>query len=233
MPFSWSDLFSTPAAAKPSKVNTRDELSSKIKELSDKMSHEMAAKNVKVHRLKEFVDGKGRSVLKTTQCSRYLSGIKRHSNMIRVYETSVSALEETLANIEAQRVHTETTAIIGMVSRSMHGLNVDSADDTFARLDDFRQEREELATMMASSVNAGNDDYSELVTELGLTFEGDADEPESRTTVGSVAATVDVSQFASVPTTLATKADSTRNDKDTQRPPGGVPMTVAGGESLF
>lgn len=211
-------------AKKKEKPTTREELSGKIKELGDKMQHELAAKNQKIHSLKKFVKGKSKKILQSHNCIRYLSGIKRHNNMIRVYETSISALEETLANIEAQRVHSETTAMIGMVSRSIKGINVDEADDSFAKLDEFKQEREELASMMAASINDGDIDFSDLMLELELTFEEDEAEREVLPAEKTVHPVVDVSQFASVPTTELRTIHKETNDDKGPKSGGGIPL---------
>ena len=124
----------------------KEQLGVKIREFNEKMQHEVLAKKIKLERLKELTKGKKRAVLQSPACQRLLGGINRHNNMIRVFETSLTALEETLANLQVQDVHNQTTWMIGSVVRSMHGINIDSADDSLGKLDEFREQREELAS---------------------------------------------------------------------------------------
>ena len=138
----------------------------KIREFNEKMQHEVLAKKIKLERLKELTKGKKRAVLQSPACQRLLGGINRHNNMIRVFETSLTALEETLANLQVQDVHNQTT-MIGSVVRSMHGINIDSADDSLGKLDEFREQREELASLMASAASNDCVDFDELV-ELSI-----------------------------------------------------------------
>ena len=215
-----TDAFAAPRKAKQEakRENSKEQLGVKIREFNEKMQHEVLAKKIKLERLKELTKGKKRAVLQSPACQRLLGGINRHNNMIRVFETSLTALEETLANLQVQDVHNQTTWMIGSVVRSMHGINIDSADDSLGKLDEFREQREELASLMASAASNDCVDFDELAGELGLDF--DDDEVATPAPVK-----VNVAEFAEVPKTkpvLQSEKEPpvVNDDRNDNKPPG-------------
>jgi hypothetical protein len=213
-----SGMFTPAKSERPSKEDSKAMLTAKIKEFADKLQHQILAKNVQLAALQNIVKGKPRSVLKTPACVRLLGGINRHNGMIRVFETSLTALEETLANILVQDVHNQTTWMIGSVVRNMHGVNVDDADDSLGRLDEFREQREELASMMAAATSHNGADYDELAQELDLCFaEESVPEAEGRASNSALV-------LPAAPTTLLQMPASVETDNNGKGAQGGAEL---------
>jgi len=136
----------------------------RIAALNNDLMHEQMLRQKKIRKVQEYVSAGGESVLKEGSCTRLLQGIRRHDTMITVYETSLSALEEMKANLEAQRISTETTQMLRMSVGPT--VDLDALDDSLVNLEEVKEQRSHLAAMMAST--SDDLDATAFASSLGI-----------------------------------------------------------------
>lgn len=113
--------------------------------------------------LQMLVNEKGREVMHTPTATRLVNAMKRNHAMMKVYQTSLTALESTQQNLEMQKVTAEVQKLIGRAGRA----DFDSVEDNLELMQDMNIERQQLAHLMINDEDDNDDDF---IAELGLQF---------------------------------------------------------------
>lgn len=89
-------MFTNWFGSKSAKKKPVDDIPEKIELYNRKWMHENMGMIDKKARLQLLVQEKGKAVLKQPMGLRLISALKRHSAMMRVYQTSLTALERSV-----------------------------------------------------------------------------------------------------------------------------------------
>lgn len=147
------------------------ELADKIRELNNQLAHEQVGRGARVTQLRDFTRGKDKTCVVKTQATRLLQGIRRNDTMISVYESSLTALEEMQSNLQAQRISGTTTKMLKRITTGPRkgGVDLDDVDVSLEHLEELKEQRYQLAGMMASATLADHND-DDFLTSLQLEF---------------------------------------------------------------
>ena len=178
------------------KPTPSENIEAKLEEYNVKITHETLAFERKREQLRGFVAQGNDRVMQSPIAIRMVKQLKRQQDVILVYQTSIDALEATLTNLKLQKVTSETQSAIGHGSRAT--IDLDSADDTMAEMQEMAEQREMLASMMASNIGGNDDGMDDFILSLDLGTNSKS--PSS--SAPPVYATNIAAQIPSVPTTL-------------------------------
>ena len=113
-----------------------------------------------------IVGEKGKGALKQPTATRLIAAMRRHQAMMKVYHTSLVALESTQTNIELQQVTTEVQRLIGRAGRP----DFDGVEDSLETMADINMERQQLAHLMMTENDEDDDSF---IDDLNLAFADD------------------------------------------------------------
>jgi hypothetical protein len=156
-------MFSSWFGGKSGAKKQADDIPAKIADFNRRLTQENMGLVEKKATLQMLVNEKGRGVMNTPTAVRLVNAMKRNHAMMKVYSTSLSALEATQQNMEMQRVTAEVQKLIGRAGRA----DFDSVEDSLDMMQDMNIERQQLANLM---VNDQDDDDDDFIAELGLQF---------------------------------------------------------------
>ena len=173
----WTSFFS-PDGSQNEKKSL--ELNARISLLTQKLNHEQMKRDTTYQELKKAKrELKKKSSKKVPLAfTRLVKKLQTQDSLITVYESSLLALEEMNANILAQQISSDTTQLLRKTTRALRGgINVDEVDDDFAAVDEFREQREELAAMMAQ--DSSGQSLEEFMDALEFSSDDEDTEPKS------------------------------------------------------
>lgn len=149
------------------------EIPEKISDFQKKLTQENMGMVDKRSQLEMLLQSKGKVALKTPTAQRLVMQMKRHYDMIKMYQTSLQALETTLQNLEMQKVTTEVQQLIGRAPSA----NLNKVEDNLEVMIEREDEMFELSHMMAqhSVYSEDNDDF---LSELGINIPDDGKKPK-------------------------------------------------------
>lgn len=153
--------FGSKKATKP-----REDIPEKISQYSKRLTQENMGLVEKKATLQMMISSQGRSVLQTPVALRLICAMKRHKSMMKVYQTSLTALESTQQNLEMQQVTADVQQLIG---RAGHA-NVEDVEESMLDMEEMNAERQQLAQLLGT---INEEDDEDFLNELNLEFPED------------------------------------------------------------
>ena len=200
-------------SAAPKKNNIPE----KIEDFKKKLTQENMGLVDKKSQLQMLISANGQKAVSSTNGQRLIVGMRRHHDMMKMYQTSLQALETTLQNLEMQRVTNEVQKLIGRAPRA----NMDHVEDSLEEMISRDDEMAELSQLMAQH-NDFPIDNGDFLAEMGIVVPDDSNEPKP-----SAAPAVKVDDIPSPPSYLEPQAvpTSASGVHDVEIPSAAQPVT--------
>lgn len=145
----------------------------KIEDFQKKLTQENMGLVDKKGQLQLLISSNGKSALNSTNGQRLVTGMRRHHEMMKVYQTSLQALETTLQNLEMQRITSETQKLIGRAPSA----NFNNIEDNLEDMANRDHEMAELSQLMAQHAELPSDN-GDFLEEIGFVIPDTDDRPK-------------------------------------------------------